>query len=42
VTLPGKAPVMFGHVDVKKATDIVNDYIKNGKPVEGIVEVCRS
>ena len=42
VTMPGKAPVMFGHVDVKKATEIVNDYIKGGKPVEGTVEVSRS
>lgn len=42
VTLPGKAPVMFGKVDVKKAAEIVNDYIKGGKQIEGIVEVSRS
>ncbi|HAE40970.1 MAG TPA: NADP oxidoreductase [Candidatus Riflebacteria bacterium] len=42
VTLPGKAPVMFGRVDVKKASEIVNDYIKGGKQIEGILEVSRS
>ncbi|PKL45477.1 MAG: NADP oxidoreductase [Candidatus Riflebacteria bacterium HGW-Riflebacteria-1] len=42
VTLPGKAPVMFGKVDVKKANEIVNDYIKGGKQIEGILEVSRS
>ncbi len=42
VTLPGKAPVMFGHVDLKKAAAIVNEYIKAGKEVEGTVEVSRS
>lgn len=39
VTLPGKAPVMFGKVDVKKAAEIVNDFIKGGRQIEGIVEV---
>jgi NADP-reducing hydrogenase subunit HndB len=39
VTMPGKDPVMFGKVDIKKAAEIVNDFIKGGKPVEGVVEV---
>lgn len=39
VTLPGKNPVMFGKVDLKKAAEIVNDFIKGGHQVEGIIEV---
>ena len=38
VTLPGSKPVMFGKVDVKKAGLIINEYIKAGKPVDGIIE----
>lgn len=39
VTLPGKSPVMFGKVDLKKAAEIVNDFIKGGRQIEGILEV---
>jgi NADP-reducing hydrogenase subunit HndB len=38
VTVPGKEPVMFGHVDVKKAKEIIEDYIKAGKTPEGVIE----
>ncbi|TAJ14968.1 (2Fe-2S) ferredoxin domain-containing protein [Marinilabiliaceae bacterium JC017] len=39
VTLPGEKPVVFGHVDLKKAAEIVEKYIKNGELVDGIIPV---
>jgi NADP-reducing hydrogenase subunit HndB len=38
VTMPGKEPVVFGKVDVKRAKTIVEDYIKAGKTPEGVIE----
>lgn len=38
VTLPGAEPVMFGKVDVKKAGEIINEFIKAGKTVDGVIE----
>jgi NADP-reducing hydrogenase subunit HndB len=37
VTLPGEKPVVFGHVDTKKASEIIEKYIKNGELVDGII-----
>lgn len=37
VTLPGKDPVVFGYVDVAKANEIIEKYIKNGELVDGIL-----
>ena len=37
VTLPGKAPVVYGFVDVAKADDIIEKHIKNGELLEGII-----
>lgn len=37
VKLPGKEPVVFGYVDVKKADEIIEKYIKNGELVDGII-----
>lgn len=37
VTLPGQEPVVFGYVDVRKADDIIEKYIKNGELVDGII-----
>ena len=37
VTIPGKDPIVFGDVDVKKADQIIESYIKNGELVEGIL-----
>lgn len=37
VTLPGKAPIVFGYVDTKKADEIIQKYVKNGELVEGII-----
>ncbi|HEX3007514.1 MAG TPA: (2Fe-2S) ferredoxin domain-containing protein [Bacteroidales bacterium] len=39
VTLPGKDPVVFGYVDIKKADEIIEKYIKTGEYVEGIIPV---
>lgn len=39
VTLPGKDAVTFGHVDKKKATEILESYVKNGVLVDGIIPV---
>ena len=39
ITKPGKDPVVFGHVDAKKADEIVDKYIKNGELLEGIIPV---
>jgi NADP-reducing hydrogenase subunit HndB len=37
VTLPGKEPVVFGYVDVRKADNIIEKYIKNGELIDGII-----
>ncbi|HOK38501.1 MAG: (2Fe-2S) ferredoxin domain-containing protein [Bacteroidales bacterium] len=37
VTLPGKEPVVFGYVNIAKADEIIEKYIKNGELVEGIL-----
>jgi NADP-reducing hydrogenase subunit HndB len=37
VTLPGKEPLVFGHVDTKKASEIIERYIKKGELVDGII-----
>ncbi len=39
VTLPGKEPLVFGDVDLKKADDIIEKYIKNGEMLDGIIPV---
>lgn len=37
ITLPGKKPVVFGYVDIKKADAIIEKYIKNEQLLEGII-----
>lgn len=39
ITLPGKAPVVYGYVDSAKADNIIEKYIKNGELVDGIIPV---
>ncbi|WP_430810488.1 MULTISPECIES: (2Fe-2S) ferredoxin domain-containing protein [unclassified Carboxylicivirga] len=39
VTLPGSAPVVFGHVDNKKADEIIEKYVIRGELVDGIIPV---
>ena len=39
VILPGEASVVFGHVNTKKADEIIEKYIKGGELVDGIIPV---
>ncbi|MBN1158184.1 MAG: (2Fe-2S) ferredoxin domain-containing protein [Bacteroidales bacterium] len=39
VTLPDREPVLFGYVDVKKADEIIEKYVKGGMLVDGIIPV---
>lgn len=39
VTLPNKEPVVFGYVDLQKADQIIERYIKLGEMVEGVIPV---
>jgi NADP-reducing hydrogenase subunit HndB len=39
VIMPGKEPIVFGYVDVKKADEIIEKYIKGGALVDGIIPV---
>jgi len=39
VTLPGKEPVVFGYVNLKRADQIIERYIKTGELVDGIIPV---
>lgn len=37
VTLPGESPLVFGYVNVIRAAEIINKYIKKGELVDGII-----
>ncbi|MDR0971812.1 MAG: (2Fe-2S) ferredoxin domain-containing protein [Bacteroidales bacterium] len=39
VTRPGEDPVVFGYVDIKKADQIIEKYIKDGELVDGVIPV---
>lgn len=39
VIVPGKDPIVFGYVNIKKADEIIEKYIKIGELVEGIIPV---
>ncbi len=39
VTIPDKEPVVFGYVDIRKADEIIEKYIKSGEYVDGIIPV---
>jgi len=39
VKLPGQEPVVFGFVDLKRADQIIEKYIKMGELVDGIIPV---
>jgi NADP-reducing hydrogenase subunit HndB len=39
VKVPGKDPIVFGFVTIKKADEIIEKYIKVGELVEGIIPV---
>ena len=37
VTKPGEEPIVFGYVDIRKADEIIEKYIKNGELIDGII-----
>lgn len=39
ITKPGKEPIVFGHVNLEKAEEIIQKYLKNDELVEGIIPV---
>ena len=39
VTLPNQEPVVFGYVDVDKADRIIEEYIKQGEMLDGVIPV---
>ena len=39
VKMPEKDPIVFGDVDLKKADEIIEKYIKQGELVDGIIPV---
>lgn len=39
VKMPGKEPIVFGHVDNKRADEILEKYVMNNELVEGIIPV---
>jgi NADP-reducing hydrogenase subunit HndB len=39
ITLPGKDPVIFGNVNIDKADEIIEKYIKNKEMVEGVIQI---
>lgn len=39
VTIPGQESVVFGFVDLKKADDIIEKFIKNGEFIDGTIPV---
>lgn len=39
ITIPNNDPVVFGYVDLKKADDLIEKYIKTGELLDGIIPV---
>jgi len=39
ITLPGKEAVVFGHVNPQKADEIIEEYIKKGQLVDGLIPI---
>jgi NADP-reducing hydrogenase subunit HndB len=37
VTVPGKEPVIFGYVNIKKADEIIEKFIRKGELPEGVI-----
>ncbi len=40
ITLPGKEPVMFGEVTLKKADEIIERFIRKGEAIEGTIPMA--
>lgn len=39
VSIPGQDPVVFGFVDIKRADQVIEKYIKTGELLDGIIPV---
>lgn len=39
ITLPNENPMVFGYVDIKKADEIIEKFIKKGELVDGIIPI---
>jgi NADP-reducing hydrogenase subunit HndB len=39
ITIPGETPVIFGYVDLKKADEIIERFIRKGELIDGIIPV---
>lgn len=39
ITMPNEPPMVFGYVDVKKADEIIEKFIKRGELVDGIIPI---
>lgn len=39
ITIPEREPVVYGHVTIKKADEIIEKYIKRGELLDGILPV---
>lgn len=39
ITLPGKEAVVFGNVDTEKADEIIEQYVKKGQLVDGLIPI---
>ena len=37
ITLPGREPVLYGDVTPDRVAAIIDKYIRNGQPAEGII-----
>lgn len=42
LTMPGKEPVVYGHVDREKVHEIIEKGIKNGEMLDGIIPVTHN
>ncbi len=39
ITIPGKSPVIFGYVNLKKADEIIEHFIRKGEEIEGSIQI---
>lgn len=39
ITIPNQDPMVFGYVDLKKADEIIENFIKKGELVDGIIPI---
>ncbi|MDZ7614182.1 MAG: (2Fe-2S) ferredoxin domain-containing protein [Flavobacteriaceae bacterium] len=39
ITMPDEEPMMFGYVDLKKADEIIEKFIKKGELVDGVIPI---